>query len=220
MSGLLFLELGDGEPAIGRIRVFAGKEFVAQLDLLDLAAGGHREFRQLVFRHTPGFEIAHHVGQRTGLARAPDKQTSLFAQPGIRHGHQRHHAEGPIRQQHFLDLAHADLEPAAVDDLFLAADQLDISLLVDGRPVAREQPAILAERLARAFGIVEVPQRHMPISMQPVFSQKLWPSFPGSPHRRSRRCGNSTGHADRLDGSQMSWMTSVAPSVTAMRSPH
>ncbi|MDD9731416.1 hypothetical protein PVW46_16045 [Mameliella sp. AT18] len=148
MSGLLFLELGGGEPAIGRIRVFAGKEFVAQLDLLDLAAGGHREFRQgdvefrqLVFHHAPGFEIAHHVGQRPGLARErDDEQTSLFAQPGIRNGHQRHYAEGPMRQQHFLVLAHADLEPAAVDDLFLAADQLDISLLVDGRPRTASRP--------------------------------------------------------------------------------
>ncbi|WP_167647647.1 hypothetical protein [Mameliella alba] len=56
----------------------------------------------------------------------------------------------------------------------------------------------------------------MPISMQPVFSRRLWPSFPD---RRTGAVEDAETRQVMLiasTGSQMLWLTSVS----AMRSPY
>src|ERR1700712_380406 len=66
-----------------------------------------------------------------------------------------------MRQQLVLDLARADLDATAIDDVLDAVDVLDEAVLIDEADITARVPAVGTASLPGAFRIVHVPEEHV-----------------------------------------------------------
>jgi hypothetical protein len=57
-----------------------------------------------------------------------------------------------VRIQVVLDLRWVDILPASDDDILFSSDDVQVPLVVDGRYVARVEPALLIEYFGRQLG--------------------------------------------------------------------
>ena len=161
--------------------VCAAAKAVAQREFLHLAARRHRQrvdehqvFGKLVFRHAVRFEVFHQFRQdRPPLARH-DERAAFLAEPRIGHPDHGHLPDRGMLQQKLLDLARADFQATAVDDVLLAPDDSDVAVAVHGREVVAEQPALGRKRFARAHGIGEVAEGDVGAARR-QFALLAWP---------------------------------------------
>src|SRR3989442_8615925 len=76
----------------------------------------------------------------------------------MRSGHDTHLGHSWMAEKDCLDLLGIDVLPAAVDHVVLAADEVDVALLIPPDQVTCAQPSLRSEALSRDFWLFVVTQ--------------------------------------------------------------
>ena len=156
LFGGLGVRLGHGfGPALGG--------HLAQLEFLDLAAGGQGEAvhhgdvaRDLVPGDLAAAEGAHVFGRHGHVGPGDDEGAHFLAIFAAGHGHHLDVQHAGHAHEEFLDLARVDVLAAADDHVLDAAGDAHVAVLVHGAQVAGMQPAVRADGAGRLFGHIVV----------------------------------------------------------------
>jgi len=140
----------------------------AQQVLLHLAHGVARQFADheaalgnLEIRQ-PAFQLRDHgVAVDAGARPGNDHRHAHFAEVRVRHAHQRAFGHAGQLVDVALDLGRVDVVAATDDQVLAAADDVDITALVDPADVAGLEPAVGSEFFFRLF-------RHAPVALEDV----------------------------------------------------
>ena len=90
-----------------------------------------------------------------------DRRADLLAQLGVRDAEDGRLAYGRMLVEHLLDLARIDVVAAADDQVLLAVDDEEVAVLVDPCHVARDEPAVVGDRLGGRVGPLPVAVHHV-----------------------------------------------------------